>query len=175
MADRRPCPCCGHLIHDEPRGSNDICPVCFWEDDLSQLRWPTTTGVSRVSLREAQRNVQRFGICDQRGLRFARRPLPDEPLAPSGTRSTRSRTHSRTPTTPHPGPTTSRTSKGIEPAKARPAPLPSVGDLGVHAAPLNTALGTRTLLLQECGAHRRARAGVRSSVPRRGKDVRSGR
>ncbi|MFB8180892.1 ADP-ribosylglycohydrolase family protein [Streptomyces sp. NPDC055966] len=82
VADRHPCPCCGHLVHDEPRGSNDICPVCFWEDDLSQLRWPTTTGANRVSLIEAQRNVQRFGACDQRGLRFTRRPLPDEPLDP---------------------------------------------------------------------------------------------
>jgi ADP-ribosylglycohydrolase len=81
-ADRHPCPCCGHLVHDEPRGSHEICPVCFWEDDLVQLRRPTTTGANRVSLIEAQRNVQRFGARDQRGLRFTRRPLPDEPLDP---------------------------------------------------------------------------------------------
>ncbi|WP_063770963.1 ADP-ribosylglycohydrolase family protein [Streptacidiphilus neutrinimicus] len=82
IADRHPCPCCGHLVHDEPCGSYEICPVCFWEDDLLQLRRPTTTGANRVSLIEAQRNVQHFGACDQRGLRFTRRPLPDEPLDP---------------------------------------------------------------------------------------------
>ncbi len=82
VADRYPCPCCGHLVHNEPRGSYAFCPVCFWEDDLVQLRWPTTTGANRVTLIEAQRNVRRFRACDQRGLCFTRRPLPEEPLDP---------------------------------------------------------------------------------------------
>ncbi|MEY9947560.1 ADP-ribosylglycohydrolase family protein [Kitasatospora sp. GAS1066B] len=81
--DRYPCPCCGHLVHDEMPGSSAICRVCFWEDDLTQLRWPTTDGANRISLTEAQQNFQCFGACDQRGLRFVRRPQPDEPLDPT--------------------------------------------------------------------------------------------
>lgn len=49
-----PCPCCGYLVFDEPPGSYDICSVCGWEDDLSQLRFPTTSGANRP-LVECQR------------------------------------------------------------------------------------------------------------------------
>jgi hypothetical protein len=41
------CPCCGYLVFEEEPGSYDICPVCGWEDDLSQLRFPTTGGANR--------------------------------------------------------------------------------------------------------------------------------
>ncbi len=27
------CDCCGHRTLDEPRGSYQICPVCYWQDD----------------------------------------------------------------------------------------------------------------------------------------------
>ena len=33
------------MFSEEP-GSYDICPVCGWEDDLSQLRFPTTGGAN---------------------------------------------------------------------------------------------------------------------------------
>ena len=63
MSDRYPCPCCGHCVLDDMPGSYEICPVCFWDDDAVQFRWPTT----RVSLIEAQRNYQEFSACDQHG------------------------------------------------------------------------------------------------------------
>lgn len=49
-----PCPCCGYLVFDEPPGSYDICPVCGWEDDVSQLRLPTVSGANRPLI-ECQR------------------------------------------------------------------------------------------------------------------------
>ncbi|MEV4603947.1 CPCC family cysteine-rich protein [Amycolatopsis sp. NPDC049253] len=53
---RYPCPCCGHLVFEEPPGSHAICAVCFWEDDVIQLRWPDWRGgANRSSLIEAQR------------------------------------------------------------------------------------------------------------------------
>lgn len=76
--DRHPCACCGLLVHEEPSGSYAICPVCFWEDDPTQLRHPTSTGANPVPLVEAQQNVRRYGACDRRSLSFVRRPLPDE-------------------------------------------------------------------------------------------------
>jgi hypothetical protein len=45
--DLYPCPCCGYLVFDEEPGSYDNCPVCGWEDDLSQLRFPTMAGANR--------------------------------------------------------------------------------------------------------------------------------
>jgi hypothetical protein len=55
-----PCPCCGYLTSSGP-GSCDICPICDWEDDLSQLRFPETGGANDVSLLEAQANFLLIG------------------------------------------------------------------------------------------------------------------
>jgi hypothetical protein len=75
-----PCPCCGHLTLGEPPGSYEICPICFWEDDLVQLRWPTYRGgANKPSLVEAQRNFAAIGACEERLLRYVRPPRPDEP------------------------------------------------------------------------------------------------
>lgn len=35
-----PCPACGFEVFAEPIGSYEICPVCGWEDDPVQLRFP---------------------------------------------------------------------------------------------------------------------------------------
>ena len=50
-----PCPCCGYLVFLEPPGSYEICSICGWEDDISQLRFPLASGgANRQSLVEAQ-------------------------------------------------------------------------------------------------------------------------
>jgi hypothetical protein len=49
-----PCPCCGFFVFAEGPGSYDIYPVCGWEDDLSQLRFPTRGGAN-APLVECQR------------------------------------------------------------------------------------------------------------------------
>ncbi|MGA5134063.1 CPCC family cysteine-rich protein [Streptomyces olivoreticuli] len=36
---RFPCPCCGHRMFSG-FWSDEICAVCFWQDDLFQLRYP---------------------------------------------------------------------------------------------------------------------------------------
>lgn len=73
MSDRYPCPCCGHRVLDAMPGSYEICPVCFWEDDGVQFRWPTMDGgANKVSLIEAQLNYQDFGACDQHGKQYVR-------------------------------------------------------------------------------------------------------
>jgi hypothetical protein len=59
-----PCPCCGYLTSSEP-GSYDICPICGWEDDLSQLRFAAMAGgANDVSLFQAQRNFVATGSSD---------------------------------------------------------------------------------------------------------------
>jgi Cysteine-rich CPCC/SMI1 / KNR4 family (SUKH-1) len=78
---RYPCPCCGHLVFHEPPGSDDICPVCYWQDDIVQLRWPDRAGgANRPSLIEAQANFARFGATEQRFSEYTRPPRTDEPM-----------------------------------------------------------------------------------------------
>ena len=39
------CPCCGCLtLDEEPPGTFEICPVCWWEDDNVQFDDPSYRG-----------------------------------------------------------------------------------------------------------------------------------
>ena len=78
-----PCPCCGHLVFDEPPGSDDICSICFWHDDAVQLRFPLMDGgANGPSLFEAQANYEAYGAKDRRVIPYVRPPAPDEPRDP---------------------------------------------------------------------------------------------
>lgn len=78
---RFPCPACGHLVFAEAPGSDDICLVCFWEDDLTQLRWPELAGAkNEVSLKEAQRNFVELGASEERFRGDVRNATDSEPL-----------------------------------------------------------------------------------------------
>ena len=56
--DLFPCPSCGFLVFREGPGSYDICPICGWEDDDVQLRYPTMGGgANGPCLAESQRNA----------------------------------------------------------------------------------------------------------------------
>ena len=71
-----PCPCCGYIVFDEA-GGYEICPICNWEDDISQLRFARLAGgANHVSLWEAQQNYLRHGVSD---LRYKDRVRPPQP------------------------------------------------------------------------------------------------
>jgi phosphoribosyl 1,2-cyclic phosphodiesterase len=86
-----PCPCCGYLTSSEP-GSHDICPICDWEDDLSQLRFPRSGGgANHESLEEAQANFAKIGVKSAVHLTHVRPAGPEDvrdplwrPLDPAG-------------------------------------------------------------------------------------------
>ena len=60
-----PCPCCGFRVHKFPPGSHGVCPVCFWEDDAVQLRWPKLSGgANKNSLHDAQWRYLETGASD---------------------------------------------------------------------------------------------------------------
>jgi len=81
--DRFPCPCCGHLVFSGVPGSYDICPVCWWEDDLVQLRWPQFGGgANHPSLVEAQKTYVTMGASDARLVKHVRSANASEPLDP---------------------------------------------------------------------------------------------
>ncbi|MCU0834169.1 MAG: hydrolase [Chromatiaceae bacterium] len=74
-----PCPCCGHIVFDHAPGFHQQCPICGWEDDLAQLRFPLMPGSSnQVCLEEAQRNFKDYGASERRNIGTTRAPFADE-------------------------------------------------------------------------------------------------
>jgi hypothetical protein len=71
-----PCPCCGYEVFDGHAGSFDICPICYWEDDVVQLVFPDLAGgANKYSLIEGQRNYRELGACEERLKANVRLPL----------------------------------------------------------------------------------------------------
>lgn len=76
---RYPCPCCGYRVHRLPPGYHEVCPICAWEDDLTQLRFvEMPNAANQVSLISAQQNYERFGACVRRHKVRTRAPVPGE-------------------------------------------------------------------------------------------------
>ena len=79
------CPGCGfRTISDKAYGSDDICPVCGWEDDSVQLANPCSGGgANRESLCECQKAVEKWS--KEEMAVFERdpgwRPLSEEEIA----------------------------------------------------------------------------------------------
>jgi hypothetical protein len=70
-----PCPCCGYLTFRSPPGSYDICPICYWEDDVFQLDNPLEEdGPNGVSLQVGQINFEKFGACIFGMVKYVRKP-----------------------------------------------------------------------------------------------------
>lgn len=70
------CSCCGYYTFDhEPDGSDNICPVCFWQDDYVQLHDPQYGGgANEPCLEQARLNYKEFGSCERRLIQYVRKP-----------------------------------------------------------------------------------------------------
>lgn len=78
---RQKCPCCGYYTFINGLGGTyDICPVCFWEDDITDYSNPEAcTGANHVnSLIEARENFQKYGVCEPEMKRYVRPPRQSE-------------------------------------------------------------------------------------------------
>jgi hypothetical protein len=75
-----PCNCCGfRTLADPSRGSYEICPVCFWEDDPVQNDDPSFTGGANATcLADARENYFRCGASDPRLSGLVRSARIDE-------------------------------------------------------------------------------------------------
>ncbi|MGF1546889.1 MAG: CPCC family cysteine-rich protein [Thiotrichales bacterium] len=79
MINRFPCPCCGYLVFEREPGSHQVCPICYWEDNLVQLRFPLMAGAANhVSLLEGQRNFAACGAAESRHAGETRSPFGHE-------------------------------------------------------------------------------------------------
>lgn len=80
---RYACPCCGYFTLTEPTPSDEICHVCFWQDDLVDNQDTPVVGPNHVTLSQARANFAEFGAGERRMLQHVRAPLPQEgPPAP---------------------------------------------------------------------------------------------
>ena len=74
-----PCPVCGHLTI-EAQHDWDICPICFWEDDVGLYgRDDVVSPANRdMSLAQAQANYHRFGAVGLQFVKLVRPPTGEE-------------------------------------------------------------------------------------------------
>jgi hypothetical protein len=73
--ERFPCPCCGYQVYSQQPGSYQTCPICGWQDNLAQLRFPRMPNAANgVSLIEGQDNFERIGSAERRHTRETRAP-----------------------------------------------------------------------------------------------------
>ncbi|WP_415359971.1 CPCC family cysteine-rich protein, partial [Pseudomonas aeruginosa] len=72
----------GYLTFDEePCGTYEICPVCYWEDDIAQNKDPDYDGgANGISLNNAKENFFKYGAIKRVFLKNVRKPLDDESL-----------------------------------------------------------------------------------------------
>lgn len=77
---RYKCMCCGNYTLPEiSAGNYNICPVCYWEDDIVQLNDPNFEGgANEVSLNQARINYKSFGASSKKYLDKVRKPLDEE-------------------------------------------------------------------------------------------------
>jgi len=75
------CVCCGYNTIAE-RGNFEICPICYWEDDILQEEYPDDSGANPISLRQAQNNFIEIGACENDMKRHTRLPYDNEERDP---------------------------------------------------------------------------------------------
>ena len=62
---RAQCPCCDYYTLRD-RGGNEVCPVCYWEDDGADLEaLDEVSPANHITLRSARKNFERLGASDQ--------------------------------------------------------------------------------------------------------------
>jgi hypothetical protein len=73
------CPCCGYATLPS-RGDDEICPICFWEDDGQDDEDADDErgGPNRISLTAARINFLRIGVADPKDQPHVRAPLPTD-------------------------------------------------------------------------------------------------
>jgi hypothetical protein len=72
------CACCGYRTLPGPSPTDEICAVCFWQDDFVDNRGTDVLGPNRVTLSVARGNFAEFGASERRFVERVRLPRPEE-------------------------------------------------------------------------------------------------
>jgi len=77
LSMRFKCPCCGYYtLSDE---SDEICKVCYWQEDIVQRDDPFFEGgANEESLTQAKLNYSHFGVFNKDFVNLVRKPLFEE-------------------------------------------------------------------------------------------------
>jgi hypothetical protein len=76
---RYTCPCCGYKTFGGPPGTEEVCPICGWLDDLMHLRFAAFNGMPNgISLVDAQMNFALIGAKDPGAVKHVRYPGPHD-------------------------------------------------------------------------------------------------
>ncbi len=80
MVKRNKCPCCGNytLVGDFEDITWDICPVCFWENDVFDNNPDSYSGANRMTLKQGRSNYKTFSACDESMIKNVRPPRKNE-------------------------------------------------------------------------------------------------
>lgn len=80
MEERHKCRCCGYytLVGTKEDIAWDICPVCFWENDVFEDNEKIYSGANHETLTQGRENYKKFAACDLKCVSFVRCPLPQE-------------------------------------------------------------------------------------------------
>jgi hypothetical protein len=80
---KHPCPACGYCTLPD-RYDWDICPVCFWEDDVLETNNdPSSPANHGMLLSDAQANFLLYGAVTLDMKKHVRPPTPDEGRDPN--------------------------------------------------------------------------------------------
>lgn len=64
---------------EEPPGTFEVCPVCYWEDDEVQFKNPDYEGgANKISLRAARENYVHIRACSEEFVKQVRPPTKEE-------------------------------------------------------------------------------------------------
>lgn len=74
---RTRCLCCGNYALIGTDTAYDICPVCFWENDVPEDE-SKFSGANNMTLGQGRANYLAFGACDEKMLPHTRPPRREE-------------------------------------------------------------------------------------------------
>ncbi len=81
MENRYKCKCCGYFtLIGETEGDVlwDICPVCFWENDVSGENPHEYSGANHMTLAQGRENFKKYSACDIKMASHVREPNREE-------------------------------------------------------------------------------------------------
>ncbi|MGL6216954.1 MAG: CPCC family cysteine-rich protein [Lacrimispora sphenoides] len=76
------CPCCGYYTFESDSKAGplfDYCDICLWQyDEVAHDKPDTMIGANSMTLKQAQENFKKYGVCKPEHKNMVREPLEEE-------------------------------------------------------------------------------------------------